>query len=124
MRATTVSNTGVLELELEHTTCLVGECLLQGGDSNRAAASTAPVKVLSTNNLLASRFSSEPMIDMNGDPDDLVQALVWNGNRNIYCGFDILWRLDHLSSVPSEPVDFGFDQWQNRWSAQVSSDAE
>ena len=74
-----------------------------------------PVHIRSENNIFAS-VSDVPLITMVGTSEaSFYQGLLaWNGQNNIYDGFERLWRIESTTSV--DVVEFDLSFWSSYWS--------
>jgi serine/threonine-protein kinase len=103
-----------IQVQLKHLTATVeaGLCRL---DSRRFAKYQLPTQVDCSDSILMASVDS-PLVEQIGEksPEGSRPLFAWNGDRNLYQGFIVFWKVDDLDpSTPSEPMEF--EAWQSRW---------
>ena len=117
--------TGQIDLQLEHVTCLVGDSLIQTRDSDGFAPGPQrkllPVNVTANNNIFSS-LTLSPLVLMygNSDVEEFRQLLTWNGNRNCYNRITSFWQIDSSIS-PDGLEDLDYDRWRGLWRNESES---
>ncbi len=114
-----------VELQLEHTTCLVGSGLihLNNGDTPR---DLLPISVRNSRDNLILTNTTSPLILIEGrnELDAIKRLLRWDGKKNFYDGFEEFWAVSS-SEVSSE--DFParmFETWVSGWKGSPKTKEE
>ncbi|MEX2287239.1 MAG: serine/threonine-protein kinase [Planctomycetaceae bacterium] len=110
--------TADLELQLDHVTCLVGKGLLTM-NSGEESRELLPVNVVASNNVFATRISA-PFVFMTGNTNsqDFGSRLRWNGEKNVFNGFEKMWVVQP-TSISAGFDEHHFDQWLRLWSSDT-----
>jgi len=103
-----------LRLKLQHTTCVVGDSLLRM-DSGDESRDLLPVTISARNNIIAASGAS-PLVVMTGNNSlsDFQQLLQWEGNKNFYDRFDIMWSIQMAQGTVTHR-ELDFQDWIDDW---------
>ena len=116
---------GSLEVILEHVTCVLGSPLIRIFENEflTARRTTSEVLVTSRASVFCSTVDSGTLImsQGNGLLDELRELLNWNGDTNLYSGYELFWRLQ----IPNEPdladLAYTLDEWKSHWNKRSES---
>ena len=109
----------MLEIELRHLTAIV-----QGGLCRMTQTLATPhqldTEIYCSDSILMTA-SGAPLIEQEGvdSLEELRQQIAWNGERNFYENFDVLWRVRNLDQEVLCAMTFV--DWQSYWGSEDES---
>ncbi len=119
---------GVIDLTLEHVTCVLDAPLIRIFESDFRAKrqSISQVRVNSIASVFCSTTENGVLIDSQGTVmvDDQRDLLTWNGETNLYCGFSRFWKLLNTTSAQDDQQEYDFDSWKEYWTRTRASASE
>ena len=112
------NRTRTSSLQLDHITCLVGKGLLTM-NSGEESRELLPVTVVASNNVFATRTTA-PFVFMTGNTNsqDFGGRLHWDGEKNVFTGFDKMWVVQP-TSISGGFDEHRFDQWLRLWGSDT-----
>ena len=109
---------GILNLIMEHVTCVLGAPLIRIFEVEFPATGRMlpEIQVTSRAGVFCSAVDDGILIESRGTGllDDLRDLLTWNGDTNIYCGYQLFWTLQSPNSSLTDP-DFTLNEWKSYW---------
>ena len=106
-----------IDLEISHATCLLGRGILRMNDLDVLGGlrKLLPVKIDTENNIFGTSDSA-PLIRMQGlsAPVEFRALLTWDGQQNLYNGFDVFWEVDSSAAALGTSRDT-FEDWKANW---------
>ena len=112
---------GSLSLILEHVTCLLGAPVIRILEANYPATGRmiSEIQVRSRASIFCSGVDEGILIESFGTGllDELRELLHWNGDTNLYCGYEFFWTLQVPKSSQADLADLEYklDEWKSYW---------
>ena len=109
---------GRLSIEMQSVTTITGLAAIRiVEDENPSRRTTASMQITSKACVFSSAFGNGVLVESQGPGGrlrDLQDLLNWNGQTNLYSGFDDFWVL--APSQSDFPTNYTFTDWNSHWS--------
>jgi serine/threonine protein kinase len=113
---------GSLEIDLDDVTAVTGLSAFRIVENESPSRrTTAAMNVHSDACVFASAYGNGVFVESQGPgrPRDLQDLLNWNGQTNLYSGFDEFWQL--AASQYDLPAPNGFNVWKQHWNRRQNA---
>lgn len=126
--STAMETASEIQVALEQVTCVVGAPFIRIAENEVIGArrTLAPIHVNSRASVFCSAGDNEVFVDSYGI-EGLIESqelLNWDGDTNLYSGFDVFWSLEIAGSDQEAPQKYNKTEWENYWARRGTSARE
>lgn len=124
--STSMSTPGTIDLTLEHVTCVLGAPLIRIFEEDFPTTtrhSLSRIQVDSRAGVYCSISEDAALVDSQASVmvDDQRSLLTWNGDTNLYSGFEEFWTLFATGSDDAGKQVYDYEGWKDYWQRKTDA---